>query len=239
MKKDIVRILASQGLESKRKCRKLVLTKKVKIDGEMIKNPKAIFETDGLFFEVDGIEYKFQENIYILMNKPQDVECTHNPSIYRSVFSLIPEYFERRGIQSAGRLDVDTTGLLLLSDDGDFIHHVSSPKRKISKKYWVKTLHEIKEDQIKKLNNGVLLRQDTEPTFPLDLKKIDDRELEIVIGEGKYHQVKRMIAASGNRVAKLSRLALGNLTIPKDLEEGQWKTLSEEDLKILGYEKQK
>jgi 16S rRNA pseudouridine516 synthase len=140
-------------------------------------------------------------------------------------------------VQCIGRLDEDTTGLILISDDGQFIHRMSSPKHKVPKVYEVLCKHPISDDQIGHLMNGVQLVDENLPIAALDCKRIADNMITITLAEGKYHQVKRMVAAIANRVEGLKRIQIGELKLPVDLKVGEWRWLTKDDLSKLNHEK--
>jgi 16S rRNA pseudouridine516 synthase len=141
-----------------------------------------------------------------------------------------------RGVQCVGRLDQDTTGLLLLSDDGAFVHAFTSPKRKVPKVYLATTRHPLDEAQLAALSEGVLLHGESNPSAALAAVRRDDHLLELSVLEGKYHQVKRMVAAAGNRVEKLHRERIGGFALPATLAEGTWCWLDEPELAALRRE---
>lgn len=132
-----------------------------------------------------------------------------------------------------GRLDQDTTGLLLLSDDGQFIHRMSSPKKHVPKVYQVTTKHPVDQKQISHLLAGVVLDDDPNPVKAAACEQTASHQLDLTLTEGKYHQVKRMLAGVGNRVEGLHRSRIGALELPVDLAPGEWKWLSQEDLALL------
>ena len=132
-----------------------------------------------------------------------------------------------------GRLDFDTTGLLLISDDGQFIHKMTTPKKNIGKVYEITTPEPITQSQIDHLLNGVVLDDDPKPCFAVACHQISEHVLAMTIVEGRYHQVKRMIAAVGNHVAKLHRTEIGAYLMPADLAEGEWRWLYPQDLQLL------
>jgi 16S rRNA pseudouridine516 synthase len=167
------------------------------------------------------------------MNKPPGYECSRDPQHHLSVFNLLPPQLTERGVQCVGRLDQDTTGLLLLSDDGAFVHAFTSPKRKVPKVYLATTRHPLDTAQVDALRNGVLLHGESQPIAAESAIARDEQVLELTVLEGKYHQVKRMVAASGNRVEKLHRERIGGYALPDDLAEGQWRWLDEADLMRL------
>ncbi len=132
-----------------------------------------------------------------------------------------------------GRLDQDTTGMLVLSDDGQFIHRMSSPKKKVPKIYEVTTKHEVQADQINRLLEGVLLHDETVPVCAAACRQMGGHSLELTLTQGKFHQVKRMVAAVGNRVELLHRSRIGALDLPRDLAPGQWRWLGEQEIAAL------
>ena len=146
----------------------------------------------------------------------------------------MPENFEWRDVQPVGRLDHDTTGLLLLSDDGAFIHAQSSPKRHQPKIYVATTAEPITDKLVAELIAGVKLHDEPAPIAALSCRKLDENRLEIVLDQGKYHQVKRMLAAAGNHCAALCRTGIGGLDLAKlDLAEGGWRYLSDPEMALL------
>lgn len=230
---QLERILQSQGFGSRKECRGLVRAGLVTVAGAEVDSPFVEFEPEGLQFTVDGDEWQYRAQAYLAINKPAGFECSHRPQHHRSVFSLLPEPLVTRGVQCVGRLDEDTTGLLLLSDDGQFIHALNSPKRKVGKVYEVHTKHVFDQAQCDALLGGVILHDDPEPVMALECQILGERSLRLRIAEGRYHQVKRMVAAAGNRVESLRRIAVGSYALPDDLAEGEWRWLGEAELALL------
>jgi 16S rRNA pseudouridine516 synthase len=207
------------------------------VNGEAADDYKAAYETAGLRFAVDGEEWAYRERVYIAMNKPANIECSRKPSHHASVLSLLPEQFELRDVQPVGRLDHDTTGLLLLSDDGAFIHAQSHPKRHVPKIYRAVTARPVEPELVSLLLSGVQLVDEPAPLAATHCVKISDNELEIILEQGKYHQVKRMLAAAGNHCAALRRVAIGKLTLDSlGLAEGEWTYLEADRLALLAPE---
>ena len=226
-------ILFSQGFGSRRQCRSLIGEARVAVGGEVCTDPLASFDTGALTFAVDGIVWMFREHAYLALNKPAGYECSRDPQHHPSVFRLLPPQFAARGVQCVGRLDQDTTGLLLLSDDGQFVHALTSPKRKVPKLYVATTRHPLDETQLHALRTGVLLHGEREPSAAVDAHARGDRELALTVLEGKYHQVKRMVAAAGNRVDALHRERIGGLALPDGLAPGAWQWLDAAQLAAL------
>ena len=139
-----------------------------------------------------------------------------------------------QGVQAVGRLDQDTTGLLLLTDDGKFIHRMSSPRHHVPKVYEVTVKHPLDESQVRRLLDGVVLDDDPKPVRAAACVANGEHQLSLTLTEGKYHQVKRMLAAVGNRVEGLHRSRIGQLPLPADLAPGQWRWLDASDLALIG-----
>jgi 16S rRNA pseudouridine516 synthase len=226
-------ILFTQGFGSRRQCRALVTDGRVAVAGAACSDPLATFDTAGLTFSVDGEVWPFHERAYLVLNKPAGYECSRDPQHHLSVFHLLPAPFTTRGVQCVGRLDQDTTGLLLLSDDGQFVHAFTSPKRKVPKVYLATTRHPLDDAQLDALRAGVLLHGEREPIAAVAAHARSERELELTVLEGKYHQVKRMVAAAGNRVEALHRERIGGFALPADLAPGAWRWLDAAQLDAL------
>ncbi|MGI4984484.1 MAG: 16S rRNA pseudouridine(516) synthase [Janthinobacterium lividum] len=223
-------ILFTQGFGSRRQCRALITAGAVRIDAMARTDPGADFDTAGLTFEVGDAAWRFRDKAYLMLHKPGAYECSRQPQHHASVFSLLPAPLLARGVQCVGRLDQDTTGLLLLSDDGGFVHALASPKRKVPKIYVAGVRHPLDDVQLQALRTGVLLHGETLPSRACAARALDTHTLELTIAEGKYHQVKRMVAAAGNRVETLHRQAVGALALPPDLAPGHWRWLDERQL---------
>ena len=226
-------ILFTQGFGSRRQCRAIITDARVAIAGEPCTDPHATFDTAGLVFSVDGTPWPFHERAYIALNKPAGYECSRDPQHHLSVFHLLPPQFAERNVQCVGRLDQDTTGLLLLSDDGQFVHAFTSPRRKVPKVYVATTRHPLDDAQLKALREGVLLHGEREPSAAVAATARGEHELELTVLEGKYHQVKRMVSAAGNRVEALYRERIGGFALPAGLAPGAWQWLDAAALDAL------
>lgn len=233
-------ILFSQGFGTRRICAGLVQQGHVRIAGALADDPLQEVECANLAYEVDGVAWEYHEKAYLLLHKPAGIECSRKPSAYASVYTLLPAPLRQRpskgavaGVQAVGRLDADTTGLLLLSDDGAFIHRMSSPKHHVPKVYEVGTKHPVTPAQAARLLEGVVLEDGPKPVRAAACEATGERSLRLVLTEGKYHQVKRMVAAAGNRVEQLHRSRIGGLELPADLAPGQWRWLRDADLAAL------
>jgi len=233
-KLSLDRILQSQGFGSRKYCRELVSDGEVSIAGEVVDDYKLTIETDGLRFHIFDEEWEYREHVYIVLNKPANFECSRKPSHHPGVLTLLPEQFSWRDVQPVGRLDHDTTGMLLMSDDGPFIHAQSSPKRHIPKVYQATTAEPVTPELVNALLSGVQLHDEPAPLAAQWCRQLDTNQIEIVLEQGKYHQVKRMLAAAGNHCAALQRTAIGQLTLESlGLDEGEWCYLTSEQMALL------
>lgn len=214
------------------------------IDGEVQRRADAEIAIDGLVLTVDGAPWPFHAQAYVMLNKPAGFECSHKPKEWPSVYELLPLPLRLRptkssvdGVQAIGRLDQDTTGLLILSDDGQFIHRMASPKYHVPKVYLVTTKHAVDDAAIGALLTGVVLNDDPESVRAAACVRVSGNVIKLTITEGKYHQVKRMLAAVGNRVEALRREQIGGLALDADLAEGKWRWLTTDDLALIKGQK--
>jgi 16S rRNA pseudouridine516 synthase len=225
-------ILFSQGFGTRRACADLVARGEVRVYGEICRNSAADFAVEGLQFDVSGQSWRYHVNAYLMLHKPAGTECSQRPSAWPSVYSLLPDPLRMRprrgaapGVQAVGRLDQDTTGLLLLTDDGQFLHRLGSPRHLVPKVYEVRTAEPVDPRLVERLLSGVEVEGEQHPLRAAACEQAGPFALRLTLGEGKYHQVKRMVAAAGNHVAGLHRSRIGQLALPEDLAPGQWRWL--------------
>lgn len=236
-------ILFSQGFGTRRQCDALIDSGAVSAAGQVLRSASADIATDGLALTIGGEHWPFHERAYVMLHKPAGYECSHEPKHWPSVYELLPLPLRQRptksavnGVQAVGRLDQDTTGLLILSDDGQFIHRMASPKHHVPKVYEVTTKHAVTEADVDALLHGVVLNDDPVPVAAAACERVTPTHLRLTLTEGKYHQVKRMIAAVGNRVEALHRAQMGGLVLDPVLMPGQWRWLTADDLAKLRRE---
>ena len=232
-KNTLERILHQQGHGSRKLCRIMIINDEVTVNGELCDDPIASFELEGLQYTVKGEAWEYKEKSYLMMHKPSNYECSHKTQHHPTIYSLLSYPLVARGVQCIGRLDEDTTGLILISDDGQFIHKMSSPKHKVPKVYEVTCKHAVNDEQLTQILSGVQLVDEDAPIAALSCTRISDHIIHMTLAEGKYHQVKRMIAAISNRVEALKRIQIGELKLPDDLKVGEWRWLSEDDMMLL------
>jgi len=216
-------ILFSQGFGTRRECEALIWHALVQVGERVLDDPDEELDTDGLVFSVRGQPWPFHDKALLMMNKPAGYECSRKPRHHPSVMSLLPAPLRQREVQPIGRLDEDTTGLLLFTDDGALIHKLTSPKWHVPKVYVADCADAVETRQVQQLLDGVVLHDDPLPVRAAACEATAERQLRLTLTEGKYHQVKRMIAAAGNHVSALRREAFGALQLPADLAAGQWR----------------
>ncbi len=236
---ELERILHKHGFGTRKGCRAIVRQGRVTVNGAPCADPFADFATAGLVFTVDGVAWPYREFATLMLYKPVDYECSRKPKHHPGVLTLLPAPLRERDVQPIGRLDEDTTGLLLITDDGRLNHVLSSPKHKAAKIYLATTKHPVDAAQINSLLAGVVLHDDPLPVRAAAAEVVGENLLRLTLTEGKYHQVKRMVAAAGNRVEALHRAALGELTLPQDMQPGEWRWLEAADFAKLGLEEKR
>lgn len=229
------KVLGHMGVGTRKEIRKLVKAGRIKINGFIAKDPgKHVFpEQDTI--EVDGIQIEYREFIYLMMNKPQGVLSATEDHITEVVTDLLEEEHQRFKPFPVGRLDKDTEGLLLLTNDGKLAHQLLSPKKHVPKTYYAVVEGKVDESDQQAFKEGILL-EDGYQTMPGELSILtsdDPSEIELTIYEGKYHQIKRMFLARGKKVKYLKRIAMGPLRLDPDLEPGEYRELTPEEITIL------
>jgi 16S rRNA pseudouridine516 synthase len=233
-------LLFSQGFGPRRVCLGLIQQGLVTVSGRIATDPYEDIDTDALQFTVEGTPWTYHAKAYLMLHKPAGYECSQKPSAWPSIYTLLPSPLRQRpvkggqpGVQAIGRLDQDTTGLLLLSDDGAFIHKMSSPRHHVPKVYQLTTADPIDDRQVQRLLAGVVLDDSSKPVRAAACVATGSHALDLTLTEGKYHQVKRMLAAVGNRVTALHRARIGQVALPADLAPGEWRWLAEAELTAL------
>lgn len=222
---NIIKYLQAQGIGSRKSCQWLVHNQLVHINGTMIANDKTDIAPESVqTLTIDGEDALVIPLPFycILLNKPTDFETSHKPRDYPSVFSLLPDQLRATDLQAIGRLDADTTGVLLITNNGQLNHRLTSPKNHVAKIYRVTLKHPADTSYCEQLKQGVLLHDDNETVVADDAHLTDPHTLILTISQGKYHQVKRMCAAAGNRVTALHRLKFGDWDT-QDLAAGEWR----------------
>ncbi len=230
----IDKVIASQSKLSRKEVHKLIWTGKVLIGGKPIDKIDLKVNPEEISISVNGKELTYKKYVYIMLNKPKGCVSASTDSTQKTVIDLVPEELQRPGLAPVGRLDKDTTGLLIITDDGAFSHRVTSPKKKIYKKYNAMLDLSPTEEELDILRKGVTI-DGGEECLPCFAELIDDENhiVEISICEGKYHQVKRMAAAIGKKVLDLRRVSIDSLIMDDALSEGECRELTEEEISIF------
>lgn len=215
---SLEKILQHQGFGTRRECKYLIYHQRVLVNNILCDNPYAEFEIQNLQIKVDDIDWICQQNFLLLMNKPLNYECSQKPTHHPSVMELLPQNLRQINIQTIGRLDANTSGLLLLTNNGKLNHFWTSPKHKIPRIYHATCDRKITSESIKLLQKGILLRSEKNVSKIQSVQLINEQKniLEIVLTEGKYHEVRRLIAAVGNHVNELKRIAFAEFSLLQD-----------------------
>ncbi|TLU67747.1 16S rRNA pseudouridine(516) synthase RsuA [Thalassotalea litorea] len=208
--------------------KKLLKQGEIRVSGAVVKDPgfQVYPESDVTLFDN---RLSFEQARYYMLHKPQNCICSNIDELYPSVLHFL-DVDRAFDLHIAGRLDADTTGLVLITDDGQWSHKITSPKKDCAKRYRVQTTKDIPQSAIQAFADGVQLQNEAKLTKPATLEILAPREALLTISEGKYHQVKRMFAAIGNRVGGLHREKIGEIELDCELEQGQWRPLSEAEI---------
>lgn len=228
----IDKILSSALKISRTDVKKLMKKQNVSVNGKHITDPNTKIDPSEDSINLNGQPVIYQEHIYIMMNKPKGVISASEDKSVPTVVDLVPEKLKKAGLFPAGRLDADTTGFVLITDDGDFAHRILSPKKHVEKTYIALLEKEISDSDIERFKNGIELRDGT-LCLESKLERLSDRYVSVVIHEGKYHQIKRMFAALGNRVIELHRVSIGSLSLDESLKEGECREITNDELKLI------
>lgn len=220
--------LTKTNIGTRKQVKKYIKDKLIYVEDKLITNEAfQVKETSNVFFMKNNEKTKleYEEYIYLMLNKPQGYVCAKTDNLHKSVLELIDDY-EERDLHIVGRLDIDTEGLLLITDDGEFTHKITSPKSNISKKYYVEYSGILSNDAETKVNLGITL-DGGETTKPGNLERLTDTSAYLTIYDGKFHQVKRMFADLGTKVTFLKRVQIGSLKL--DVELGKYRKLNNEE----------
>lgn len=224
----IDKLLAGTGRWSRREADHLIRAGRVTADGKVVERREEKFP-EGVCLRVDGEPVTAERYTYLMLHKPPGVVSATGDSREKTVLSLLPEHLQKIGLFPAGRLDKDTVGLLLLTNDGPLAHALLSPRRHVDKTYLVRVEGILDGEDEEAFREGVILADGYE-CLPAGLERLGPSEALVTLREGKYHQIKRMCAARGKRVAFLKRLTFGPLALDEALAPGQWRPLKEEEL---------
>ena len=227
-------LLFTQGFGTRRECAAVVASGLLEVEGVgVVDDLDRALDVEGageLWFRVaGGARWPYRARALVALHKPAGHECSLKPRHHPSVYALLPAPLRRRGVQAVGRLDEDTTGLLLFTDDGALLHRLTSPKHHVAKVYEVACRHPLDAGQLERLRSGVLLHDENAAVRAQACEATGERTLRLTLAEGKYHQVKRMVAAAGNRVEALQRSAFGGVRLA-GLETSAWRWVDPAEL---------
>lgn len=229
------KVLSNFGFGSRTEIKSAVKNGLVKVDGNIVKDSGLHVDPDENVIEMNGTRLNYRKFVYIMMNKPAGVISATTDTRQRTVFDILPEEYKCFELFPAGRLDIDTEGLVLMTNDGQLAHEILSPKKHVPKKYYAHVAGRVDTGDIEEFRSGVVL-DDGYRTLPAELEIIkagDISEINLTIVEGKFHQVKRMFEAVGKKVIYLKRMSMGKLELDKCLKPGECKELDQDDIKLL------
>lgn len=215
---------------SRSQANQLLKSGRILVNGSVVKSgAQHITETDQVLFDGDVLGAPGETHYYFMLYKPEGYVCANGDASHPGISKLfdLPQAHE---LHAAGRLDVDTTGLVLVTNDGQWSHRVTSPRKKCDKTYRVWLAEPISEETTRLFAEGIILRSETQATRPAQLEVITPQEVLLTIHEGKYHQVKRMFAAVGNHVERLHRERIGDLALDPSLAEGCYRALTQDEI---------
>lgn len=227
----IDKIIASQGQYSRKEVKALIAKGRIAVDGRVASSSSEKADPMTMLLTVDGKPLDFKRNLYLVLNKPKGYVSATEDRDHPTVLDLVPQEYRGRGLFPAGRLDRDTTGLMIITDDGVLAHNILAPKKHVPKLYHVELDIPVTEEMRLGFSEGVMLNDGVSKAA--DLIKTGEKTAEVTLREGRYHQIKRMFGCFGAEVLELKRLGMGRLTLPEDLAEGECRELSAEELALL------
>lgn len=229
------KFLADCGCGTRSELKKLIKSGAATVNGEAVRAADFRFDESTAVVELFGKKIEYKKHIYLMLNKPQGVVSATEDNLHRTVTDLVPGEYAHRNLFPVGRLDIDTEGFLIITDDGELSHRLTSPRSHVPKTYVASLAGKISESDIEAFERGITL-DDGHVTLPAKLREIGENTAEIVIFEGRFHQIKRMFAAVGNRVEYLKRTKIGGLELDDALPLGGVREITTEELEKL-YER--
>lgn len=223
---------SSCKLYSRSEITKIIKQKRVTVDGVVVNKPDFKVDVSVQDIRVDGEKVTFQKYVYIMLNKPYGVVSATEDGRDKTVIDILPKEFKREGLFPVGRLDKDTVGLVILTDDGVSAHKLLAPKTHAEKVYYFETADNVLEETAREIERGVLLK-DGYLTKPCKVKLLSENSGEITLTEGKYHEIKRIFGAKGNKITYLKRIEFAKIKLDKDLSEGECRYLTESEQSLF------
>lgn len=227
----IDKIIASQGQYSRKEVKALIAKRRIAVDGRIVSSSSEKADPMTMLLTVDGKPLEFKRNLYLVLNKPKGYVSATEDREHPTVLELVPQEYRGRDLFPAGRLDRDTTGLMIITDDGVLAHNILAPKKHVPKRYHVELDIPVTEEMRLGFSEGVMLNDGV--CKAADLIKTGEKTAEVTLREGRYHQIKRMFGCFGAEVVELKHFGMGRLTLPEDLAEGECREMSEEELALL------
>lgn len=229
------KIISSNTCLTRKEIKELIKKKRIKVNDNLVLKPDIKIDSKKDKILIDEKELIIKKNIYLILNKPKGYVSATKDFKDKTVLELVPKEYQHRNLFPAGRLDKDTTGLMLITDDGEFSHNILSPKKHIKKTYEVTIDVEMTNEMVEDFKKGIILNDGE--CKPANLKITGPNTGIVTLTEGRYHQIKRMFGYHNAKVIELNRIAMGNLYLPKDLKLGEIRELTEDELiKIRGVE---
>ena len=224
----IDKYISTQTSYSRKDIKILIKNNRVSVNDKIINKSDIKINPELDIIKIDNEELTYKKYIYLVLNKPAGYVSATTDKSMKTVLDLVPDEYKHRNIFPVGRLDKDTTGLMILTDDGDFAHNILSPKKHVKKRYAVTIDIKVTEDMVTSFKNGVVLNDGVCQESLLEIT--GDNTAIVTLTEGKYHQIKRMFGCHKAKVIKLKRISMGSLDLPNDLEEGSCRELTDEEL---------
>ena len=227
----IDKIISVQTYYTRKEIKKLISKGLIYANGEQVKKSENKYDENNICIKINGKEIEIKKHIYLLLNKPKGYISSTETNSEKTVLDLVPKKYKNRNLFPAGRLDKDTTGLMLITDDGEFAHNILSPRKHVKKEYEVTLDIPVTEEMIKGFKEGVKLNDGE--CKSADLEITGEYTAKVVITEGRYHQIKRMFGCYGAKVVELNRICMGNLYLPRDLKLGEVKEATQDELQKI------
>jgi len=227
----IDKIISEQTHYTRKEIKKLISQGAVFVNGEQAKKPESKYDETNVSININGEEIDIRKHVYLLLNKPKGYVSTTETTTQQTVLDLVPEKFKNRNLFPAGRLDKDTTGLMLITDDGEFAHNILSPRKHVKKEYEVVLDIPVTSEMVEGFKEGVSLNDGECKSAGLEIT--GEYSAKVTLVEGRYHQIKRMFGCYGAKVVELNRICMGNLYLPEELELGEIKEATEIELQSI------
>lgn len=227
----IDKIISEQTYYTRKEIKKLISKGMVYVNGEQVKKSETKYDENNINLKINGQKIEVKKHVYLLLNKPKGYVSATEDASQKTVLDLVPEDYKNRNLFPAGRLDKDTTGLMLITDDGEFAHNILSPRKHVKKEYEVTLDIPVTEEMVKGFKEGIMLNDGECKSAYLEIT--GEYTAKVTITEGRYHQIKRMFGCYDAKVIELNRICMGNLYLPKGLKLGEVKEATQEELEKI------